>query len=1006
MSGFTDTFILEANRVHSSQYNNSSNTSIWTNAVNDGITIKQGDTIQLHSAFISDLGAEDATIEFRGKIIQESLTLQKTVYSLGNPNLTFPNYYGRISAVNTSQTFENIRDNRVLFQTEFYKNANGEYYFTLPLEFGNIFNDDINRDWEQGPQHFPYQTSFTSASGKGATTLPPILSKRLRQDWTDVTIKTYHTKDGTSLSASAQFVQVANDNSRYTLFRLKNCEREKVTNSNILCRDPAAYRYVRIKDIIDFEVLKGFNSPQNIASKFTEEMTKPTLSELYQYEINASDELLRKELSKKIQSPTYKLFECATPARYSYSNASEYFGYNASAAYDIFAGSDEAVIHYAAQYEIIGKKRPEFYETGARMMDNVTDNSGFNPNAPEGETLMYLYGFANPNTTNGAGQDEDDYDYIPVSTNLRYTQENLEYIKAFFDSQDNYPELFDIADSNTPYTNEPSGYNGFGGDTITKETHRLLHLNPKVNENMPYVNNACGTNMTNDRQRSFGSDNYHDYRNRSGGSETPYEDYSSVPFFVKYFPEYKDVKDVFGAKYDTETGRGMWGGFAIRVPILYGYEANASFNLNIGFLAQVPKTYTTVVSSKKYLTTTTFDNRHIGFDRHFNSFGNSTICLFNGMNTKYGWSQDRATIVRNGDLAFGENVNSEWYNQVYIGAKQPLFNFDDARSRFYFSDLHSNEVIDTPVNTSLTGLPDDAGTRVYKFNKSLGYRNFTPTMAPYQQNLQFPEATVDSIAYSNKHPYIVANKIYDSLSGVFFTDFGITEDNWKNSFWGICGFEYNDLNFTGGNSQKRITSNNTSGLSYITTNADVLPSAQLGFSAIAQGAPAYLPELSSLKSVIQAAHNNATTNPPDIDYTKDIVELYPPVQVAADSAEIVAANLPTKTLRPYYTIRSDIISDSNFFGGKNEPSLMPVIAVLDKMNQYGDFFYSGGAGQLSFTATQQKVITEVKTQICDPSGEPAILSPNSCVMYKIIKRNNANLNVIGDIIAEEQQKKK
>ena len=155
MSGFTDTFILEANRVHSSQYNNSSNTSIWTNAVNDGITIKQGDTIQLHSAFISDLGAEDATIEFRGKIIQESLTLQKTEYSFGNPNLTFPNYYGRISAVNTSQTFENIRDNRVLFQTEFYKNANGEYYFTLPLEFGNIFNDDINRDWEHGPQHFP-----------------------------------------------------------------------------------------------------------------------------------------------------------------------------------------------------------------------------------------------------------------------------------------------------------------------------------------------------------------------------------------------------------------------------------------------------------------------------------------------------------------------------------------------------------------------------------------------------------------------------------------------------------------------------------------------------------------------------------------------------------------------------------------------------------------------------------------------------------------------------------
>ena len=84
---------------------------------------------------------------------------------------------------------------------------------------------------------------------------------------------------------------------------------------------------------------------------------------------------------------------------------------------------------------------------------------------------------------------------------------------------------------------------------------------------------------------------------------------------------------------------------------------------------------------------------------------------------------------------------------------------------------------------------------------------------------------------------------------------------------------------------------------------------------------------------------------------------------------------------------------------------MPVISVLDKMNQFGDFFYSGGPGQIEFTATQSKTITEVKTQICDPSGAPAVLSPNSCVIYKIIKTNNANLNIIQDIINSEQKKK-
>ena len=83
---------------------------------------------------------------------------------------------------------------------------------------------------------------------------------------------------------------------------------------------------------------------------------------------------------------------------------------------------------------------------------------------------------------------------------------------------------------------------------------------------------------------------------------------------------------------------------------------------------------------------------------------------------------------------------------------------------------------------------------------------------------------------------------------------------------------------------------------------------------------------------------------------------------------------------------------------------MPVVSVLDKMNQYGDFFYSGGPGQIEFTSTQTKTITEVKTAICDPSGAPAVLSPNSCVLYKIIKQNNANLNVIGDIMAKQNKK--
>ena len=71
---YTDTFILEANRRHSAQFlldqpNETEATGNWVNDVNDGIHLNVGDQVSVHSAMVSDLGAEDATIEFKGKEI-------------------------------------------------------------------------------------------------------------------------------------------------------------------------------------------------------------------------------------------------------------------------------------------------------------------------------------------------------------------------------------------------------------------------------------------------------------------------------------------------------------------------------------------------------------------------------------------------------------------------------------------------------------------------------------------------------------------------------------------------------------------------------------------------------------------------------------------------------------------------------------------------------------------------------------------------------------------------
>ncbi|MHC4711408.1 MAG: hypothetical protein ACYTA3_13605 [Planctomycetota bacterium] len=73
------------------------------------------------------------------------------------------------------------------------------------------------------------------------------------------------------------------------------------------------------------------------------------------------------------------------------------------------------------------------------------------------------------------------------------------------------------------------------------------------------------------------------------------------------------------------------------------------------------------------------------------------------------------------------------------------------------------------------------------------------------------------------------------------------------------------------------------------------------------------------------------------------------------------------------------------------------------MNQYGDFFYKQ-SGELVFTVTNPLTITSITTAVCDPDGEPAVLSPNSCVLYKIVKANNARSDIVQQIQEQAQQK--
>ena len=80
---YVDTVLIEANRKTSPQYlaGNNDSPNKWTNDCGTGIKLEVGDQISVHSAFISEVGNESATIEIKGTVATNNLNEGQTYNS-------------------------------------------------------------------------------------------------------------------------------------------------------------------------------------------------------------------------------------------------------------------------------------------------------------------------------------------------------------------------------------------------------------------------------------------------------------------------------------------------------------------------------------------------------------------------------------------------------------------------------------------------------------------------------------------------------------------------------------------------------------------------------------------------------------------------------------------------------------------------------------------------------------------------------------------------------------
>ena len=1019
--GYTSTYILEANRLSSEQVlsGNNTNNALFTNKVNNGLRLNTGDVVSVNSAYISELGAEGSQIEITGKAIDTlnaSTVLEYNVVShvarettsSTDPanyeiNTNVVNNYFLNSRVSASKVVQ-FRDDSINLVMNPYKNTNGEFYMSLPYNFVTPDGDATNPTFWEGEQGtaggYPILETLPSVVGDlhcgNITKMPQSMGFNHKDR------KEYRVTVNGSLTNA-----VANDNSRYSIFQLAevihpypltsasftHCQESALNaipydpasgsmsvslsntsyvlgtrahhRSNEYYRDIATFEYKRVKNLVNASVNVGYNSTNDVASKLTEDFLRTE---------NITQRIFRDvNVTTIAENQVNKTYKCASPETFSYENAKSWLNWTDGA-------NMEHIYNYITAYETIGVKRPDLYEQGRKSfgVHGYTVATGFLINRDKNPEQL-------------------------LETTIPWTEDNLKNISDLIDAQQRYPELFDGRNINVP---DGDFVDGKGMSILNNQF--FLHMNSSMDNDL-----TLGYDCQ-DVQATY----IHSRINLPSASCARATEFSTVPCFFQFNTRTRgmNASAVSGSDFENAVY-----GFAVKRTNAITDDTFITLKvrngIDIGEIVGYDSGYPAGL--------------RLGWDWHFTAYGCPCIMLYNGYMGKTGIGYEGMGVSQYVDIANTDTPERnfpEVVPEVYLGSPDVSVAFSDETDRFEIRHLHQSEVIGNLHNAGYTAEktyqllnastgavdyvnPDiavpvnpQAAQKCYKLNKQANKNNFTPCMSPYrtQENASFFTSYTDGTSGSHTaqqpfpylNPNYVANTVFDSTCGNYIVSWGVTEKWWDQSLWGIMGFKYHQTTGQGNNQTRVINSVNWSNMDENTTNADV---SNTDFDQMTRNmfnSPTFnITPVNAIRPRFQTPSGNAShTFFPDIVITQ------------TNGQPLRAQNIPTRTLRPYYTIRSNIVGQAQYLGGGQSGIPLPVVAIVDKVSNSGDYF-NIDSSSLEFTITQPCIITDITTSIHDPDGSFSTLSPNSAVLYKIRKQINADMNVVSTILQGEPTQK-
>ena len=124
-----------------------------------------------------------------------------------------------------------------------------------------------------------------------------------------------------------------------------------------------------------------------------------------------------------------------------------------------------------------------------------------------------------------------------------------------------------------------------------------------------------------------------------------------------------------------------------------------------------------------------------------------------------------------------------------------------------------------------------------------------------------------------------------------------------------------------------------------------------------------------------------------------------------ESTTITATDLQKSVLRPYYTIRSNILEGASAIGGNPTGANLPIISIVDKYSAANDYFM-GSPSNLVFTVTKPTSLADITTSIHDSDGRYANVDKTSAVIYRIEKVRRTPVGLIQEILESDEKDKK